>query len=61
MQLIDQIPSEPLIMLTLMVDAEKVTNATGQKITAYCRSAALVLFLISCGLTRTVGCSLSLG
>ena len=40
-QLIEQTPSEPPKILTLMVDAEKVINATGQKITAYCRSAAL--------------------
>ena len=39
--LIDQTPSEHSTMLTSMIDAEKVTNAAGQKITIYCRSAAL--------------------
>ena len=34
-QLTDQTPSEPLTILTSMVDAEKVTNAAGQKITVF--------------------------
>ena len=33
--LIDQTPSESSIMLTLTVDAEKITNAAGQKITVF--------------------------
>ena len=32
-QLINQTPSEPLTILISIVDAEKVTNAAGQKIT----------------------------
>ena len=68
-QLIDQAPSEPSTMLTSMVDAEKVTNAAGEKITVltadqqncFNSRTLKVLFLISCGLTTSFGCSLSLG
>ena len=34
-RLTDQTPSEPSTMLTSMLDAEKVTNAAGQKITVF--------------------------
>ena len=62
-ELLDQTPSEPSTMLTAMVDAEKVTNATGQKITVFTADQQLysvVLDIVWTDRDRTVGCSLSL-
>ena len=45
-ELLDQTPSEPSTMLTAMVDAEKVTNATGQKITVFTADQQLYSVLL---------------